>query len=110
MPSIRIIDFAEVLIEYLAPIFSKDPNSIKIQITGKQQSEKLFEELVTLHEAERSLEFDDYYCILPTTNTDRLDRYDIKKSNPVSCEVSSQTNTHLTKPEVLNFLIKNKLI
>lgn len=110
MPSILIMDLAEVLIQYLAPAFSKDPGTIQIQITQKQQSEKLFEELITLHEAERSLEFDDYYCILPTIGKDKLNMPIYKNSKQVTSEISSQTHMHLTKQEILNFLLKNKLI
>lgn len=110
MPSIRIMDLAEVLIDYLTPAFSKDPNTIKIQITQKQQSEKLFEELITLHEAERSLEFDNYYCIFPTIGKYKVDEYDYKNGKQVTSEISSDTHLHLTKQEILNFLLKNKLI
>lgn len=110
MPSILIMDLTEVLIDYLAPIFSKDPSTLQIKITQKQQSEKLFEELITLHEAERSLEFDDYYCILPTIGNDKLNVPTYKNSKPVTSEISSQTHLHLTKQEILDFLLKNKLI
>jgi FlaA1/EpsC-like NDP-sugar epimerase len=110
MPSIRIMDLANALIEYLAPIYLKDPKSIKIKITEKQISEKLFEELVTTHEAERSLEFDDYYCILPTTLLDRPNDFDLTKGKPVLREISSNTSLHLTKEELLDFILKNQLI
>lgn len=110
MPSLLIIDLAQVLIEYLAPIFSKDPGTMQIRITQKQQSEKLFEELITLHEAERSLEYDDYYCILDTIGNNKLNLPAYKKSKRVTGEISSQTHLHLTKQEILDFLLKNKLI
>lgn len=110
MPSIRIEDLAEALINYLAPAFSKDPKSIKVQFIGKQPSEKLFEELITTHEAERSLEFDDYYCILPTILKGSKNIYPIKNCKAVSGEISSHTNRLLTKEEIINFLLANKLL
>lgn len=110
MPSIRIIDLAEVLIQHLAPILSKDPKSIKVHFIGKQPSEKLFEELVTAHEAERSLEFENYYCILPTILNGNKNIYFTKNFKAISGEVSSNVNRHLTKQEILNFLLTNKLL
>lgn len=108
MPSIRVMDLAEILIEYLAPIYGKDPKTIKIKITEKQLSEKLYEELVTAHEAERTIELKDYYCILPTLINNKDNINNIGKL--VSREISSNVNTHLTKTELLNFLLKNKLL
>lgn len=110
MPSIRIMDLVEVLIQYLSPKYLKDPMSMNIQITEKQVSEKLFEELITSHEAERAWECEDYYCILPATYQNNLKAYKVTKGKPVSGEVSSNTSKHLTKEEILDFLIKNKLI
>jgi FlaA1/EpsC-like NDP-sugar epimerase len=110
MPSVRIMDFAEVLIEYLAPLALKNPKDIRIEITEKQQSEKLFEELITLHEAERALEFDEYYCIYPTICNIRSNINETEKGKPVLGEISSQTSKQLTKHELLDFLINNRLI
>jgi FlaA1/EpsC-like NDP-sugar epimerase len=110
MPSVGIVDLAEVLISYLAPKSFKDPDSIKIKVIEKQQSEKLFEELITLHEAERALEFEDYYCILPTTSKEKPSINEVKDSKQVLCEISSENSIHLTKQELLDFLIKNQLI
>jgi FlaA1/EpsC-like NDP-sugar epimerase len=110
MPSVGIVDLAEVLINYLAPKSFKNPDSIKIKVIEKQQSEKLFEELITLHEAERALEFEDYYCIFPTTSKDKSSINEVKNSKPVLCEISSENSARLTKQELLDFLIKNQLI
>lgn len=110
MPSIKIMDLAEVLIESLAPKYSKDPNKIKIQITGKQCSEKLFEELITAHEAERTLEFENHYCILPTVFQDCMIFNEMEKGKPVEGEISSNRSNHLSKGELLNFLQENKLL
>ncbi|GLC31963.1 SDR family NAD(P)-dependent oxidoreductase [Clostridium omnivorum] len=110
MPSIRIMDLAEVLIEYLAPVYGKDPKSISIRITEKQPSEKLYEELITVHEAERTIEFNDYYCILPTLQSERVNMNNIYNGKLVKREISSNASTHLTKTELLNFLLKNKLL
>lgn len=110
MPNIRIMDLAEVLIKHIAPIYSIDPCNVKIKITEKQASEKLYEELVTAHEAERTLEFPDCYCILPTVYKDNSGLYDFKNSKPVAGEISSDTSAYLTQSELLNFLKNNNLI
>lgn len=110
MPSIRIMDLAEVVIRCMAPIYSIDPAKVKIEIIGKQISEKLYEEVITAHEAERTLEFDDYYCILPTLCKDNSRLYDIKNSKPIAREISSNTIPYLTQIELLNFLKNNNLI
>lgn len=110
MSSIRIVDLAEVLIQYLAPIYSKNPKDIEIRITKKLASEKLFEELITTHEAERAFEFDDYYSIFPTIFSNKQNIFDLAKGKAVYGEISSNTSPTLTKEQLLDFLIKNKLI
>jgi UDP-N-acetylglucosamine 4,6-dehydratase/5-epimerase len=110
MPGIRIMDLAEVIIKYMAPIYSKDAEKFKIDIIRKHASEKLYEELITFHEAERTLEFDDYYCILPTISEDYPAIYDTKNSRPAVGEISSNNCTYLTREEILSFLKKNKLL
>ena len=46
MPSVRIKDLIEVVIEELAPKYGYNPEDIKIEIIGKRPGEKLYEELL----------------------------------------------------------------
>lgn len=110
MPSVFITDLVKVMIEYLAPKYSKKPTDINIKFIEKQISEKLFEELVTPHEAERTLEFDNYYCILPSVCYNQNTVYNIKNHNKLSNGIASNACAHLGKTEILDFLIKNKLL
>lgn len=65
MPAIHIMDLAEVMVETLAPCYGHNPSSIKINIIGRREGEKLDEELMTGDEAERAYERDDMFMILP---------------------------------------------
>jgi FlaA1/EpsC-like NDP-sugar epimerase len=65
MPSIKISDLAEVIIEELAPKYSYMSKDIGIDIIGAKPGEKMYEELMTEDEASRSLERDDMFIILP---------------------------------------------
>lgn len=110
MPSIRIMDLAEVMINYMAPQYLKDPRNLNIKITGKHPSEKLYEELITTHESERAFEYDDYYCILPALSDHISGIYNMEKGRPVAGEITSDTGTYLTQEELLSFLKDNNLL
>lgn len=50
MPSLNIVDLAEVMIEEFAPLFSHKKEDIKIKYIGKRSGEKMSEELMTKEE------------------------------------------------------------
>ena len=64
IPSYRIIDVAEAI----AP-------GCKQNMVGIRPGEKLHEEMITATDAINSLEFDDYYVILPSLKLWDIDRY-----------------------------------
>ena len=64
IPSYRILDVAEAI----AP-------GCKKNIVGIRPGEKLHEEMITETDALKSLEFDNYFVILPSTNLWNIDRY-----------------------------------
>ncbi|NKQ38802.1 MAG: polysaccharide biosynthesis protein, partial [Methanosarcinales archaeon] len=68
MPSIKIEDLANVLIEKLAPTYGYKPEDIKLKIIGKRVGEKLYEELMTEDEAENAWEDDEMLVVLPQIN------------------------------------------
>lgn len=71
MPTIKISDLAEVMIEELAPLSSSlDPKNVEFELIGAKPGEKMYEELMTEDEASRSLERDDMYIILPLIEGD----------------------------------------
>lgn len=111
MPSLKICDLAKTLINYLAPKFGKDPDSIKIKIIGKQEVEKLYEELIAPSEISRSLEFQDYYCILPTIYKDKWKDYGFKNGKKLTgCISSDKVDKYMTEKDILAFLLDKKLI
>ena len=61
MPTIRIIDLAEVLVEKYTHL-----QDIKIDVIGKRPGEKYHEELITEEEKTHTLEVEDMLIILPT--------------------------------------------
>ena len=65
MPSLRIIDLAQVMIRDCSPSPDRKPGDIPIQYIGSRTGEKLFEELMTESEAYRAIENDTMYIILP---------------------------------------------
>lgn len=67
MPSIRIVDIAEVMIEELAPKFGFKTSDIEIKNIGIRSGEKIYEELIGKEEINNILETDDLYIILPNS-------------------------------------------
>ena len=67
MPAIKILDLAEVMIEQYAPKFGHFPKDIKINIIGKRNGEKIFEELVTEEDYVRAYECENMIIITPQT-------------------------------------------
>ncbi len=65
MPIIRLVDMVEVLIEEFAPRFGYKPQDIEVKIIGKKPGEKMYEELITKEEAQRTIETDRMFIIKP---------------------------------------------
>jgi len=65
MPTIKIQDLVEVMIEKMSHDYIYQPEDIKINIIGKRAGEKIYEELMTDEEGLNALENDDLYIVLP---------------------------------------------
>jgi len=65
MPVVRIIDLARVMIDILAPRFGKKSEDIEIRYIGAKPGEKLYEELMSEEETNRSYELKDMFVTLP---------------------------------------------
>jgi len=65
MPVIRIMDLAQIMVEELAPAYGYDPKDIEIREIGARPGEKLFEELMNVEEARRSIELERHFAVLP---------------------------------------------
>jgi FlaA1/EpsC-like NDP-sugar epimerase len=65
MPVIRIRDLAEVMIEELAAEYGYRPSDIRIDVIGPRPGEKMYEELISEEEIQRSIELPKYFVIRP---------------------------------------------
>ncbi|MDX2287574.1 MAG: polysaccharide biosynthesis protein [Hyphomicrobiaceae bacterium] len=65
MPVFKISDLAQVMIEELAPRFGHKPGAIEIVEIGPRPGEKMYEELITDEEIQRTYEQDQLLAVLP---------------------------------------------
>jgi FlaA1/EpsC-like NDP-sugar epimerase len=65
MPVLRILDLAQAMINLLAPQAGFNPEQIPIRYVGAKPGEKLYEELMSLEEVNRTKELLTMFAILP---------------------------------------------
>lgn len=80
MPAVNIEDLAHALIDIFAPKYGHDPSEIDIEVTGRRIGETFHEETMTEREAQRAVENETLYAILPETaeNQGYLDHNDLE--------------------------------
>ena len=106
MPTLRIIDLAEVMLEEHMCHSACSKSGIKI--IGKNLGEKMFEELMTENEAEGCLETEDLFIILPEmAEYKRIDKSKYVGACPTKSKSYSSTDAiFLTKKEIKDMLHK----
>ncbi len=114
MNAIKIIDLIEVLANIFAKQFNKKVEKIQIKEIGMFAGEKLYEELFSIEEAERTYELKNMYIIFPQlTEVFKLidpNLYpNIKKYNNLK-QFNSKEGPFLSKEEIQNFLKKSNLL
>ncbi len=114
MDAIKIVDLIEVLINHFAKKYNKEVNRIEIQEIGMYVGEKLYEELFSIEEAERTYEIDCYYLILPQL-TPVHTKIDLKKYGKISKfdtskPFSSDKSSLLSQDKIKDFLNLHKII
>ena len=104
IPSYRITDVAKAI----------NPEC-KLEIVGIRPGEKLHEEMITKTDALNTVEFDDYYVILPTSKPSWDTKKFIQESNGVSGKLvtedfcyNSGTNINFLTVEEIRSLIKTE--
>lgn len=113
MPVIKIADLAEVMRDGLAPHHPAGRPTSRIVETGMQAGEKLYEELMTSHEARRALELEKYYVILPPDQwplSSPASSYPGIVSTTVTDSYSSETGPFMGATDLLAFLRCNDLL
>ena len=100
MPVIKIADLASAMFA----IAGKKP---VIEVIGVKKGEKLYEELISEEEANRTLELTDFFIVLPTKEKNRI-LYS-KNQQLVIKVYQSNKEKPLTVAELKQYLLKNKL-
>ena len=93
MPSVKVPDLAEAMIEYYAPKYGFDADDIDVEIIGKRVGEKLHEELMTPDEILYAEDNGDLFII----------RQEINENHPDFIYNSSEIE-QLSKEEILKIL------
>src|SRR5688572_16149405 len=105
IPSYKILDVATAI----AP-------EAKIEIVGIRPGEKLHEEMITTTDALNTVEFDDYYVILPSTPLWDLDKFRAESGSRAGQLVTdgfaynSGTNSHFLTVDELRDLIATHVV
>jgi FlaA1/EpsC-like NDP-sugar epimerase len=112
MPVIYIRVLAEVMIRELSPEYGFANGAIEIVEVGIKPGEKLYEELMTRAEAERAIELEKYFVILPEFDSKEenyIKSYPNLVSQQVSEEYTSVNSAVLDAEDLMRFLKKNNL-
>lgn len=113
MPTLRVKDLLDVMIEIVAPRHGRDPAAIQTQVLGARPGEKLYEELLSEEETRRTLELEDHFVILPAFRYIYQDiAYDYPDVIRTSVEriYRSEYETPMTGDEIRRFLLDNGLV
>jgi FlaA1/EpsC-like NDP-sugar epimerase len=113
MPTIRITDLAEVMIQELAPFYGHNVEDIDIDIIGFKPGEKLYEELMNKEETRRSWELQRYFVVLPAfTSLYRNIPYEYPDivSEQVTKPYNSESEKPFSKKLLAKFLKENNLL
>ncbi|ACL03355.1 polysaccharide biosynthesis protein CapD [Desulfatibacillum aliphaticivorans] len=113
MPSIKISDLAQVMIDELAEEFGRDPKSIEIENIGIKPGEKMYEELMSHEETRRVWELPKYFAVLPAfTSLYREVTYDYPQvaGKTVDNPYNSGIEENMSREALAAFLKENNLL
>ena len=106
MPSLRIGDLAEVMIDEIAPRYGYNPKDIEIKLIGKRAGEKSHEELITEEEAPYTFESDQMFAIIPQT----LGEKRVTAKRAAVKRYLSREQRLLSKSEIKQLLVENRAL
>jgi FlaA1/EpsC-like NDP-sugar epimerase len=112
MPALRIRDLADVMIRRLAPQFGHRPEEIEVVEIGPKIGEKLYEELLTEAETQRSFEDEDLIVYLgerPEAKATTERRY-LTEMKPVTGLYHSAYQPLMTPEQIEDYLEANGLL
>lgn len=107
MHSFKIQDLANVLLNY-----HKKKNKIKSKISyiGTKKNEKLYEELLTFQELKNAVETKDFFIINENFNINLNQKYYKGTEIKNIAELNSKTARLLNRGQILDYLLKKKLL
>ncbi len=115
MPTIRIKDLFEVIIENYAPIVGKNPASIKIEEVGARPGEKIDEELISINEYPSCYDKEDMFIIYPPEGAGFIKELPARsliksQDDKVARYYNTKNATPLSKEEIKKLLITEELL
>lgn len=114
MHAIKIIDLIEVLIEYFAKKHNRNIEKIIINEVGMFVGEKLYEELFSIEESERTYEINGMYLIFPQLtevfSKIDMDKFPNSKKFDSTKPFNSKFGPFLSKKDIKELLIKLNVI
>jgi len=106
MPAFKIIDLANVMREYYAPKLGKNPDDIRIEIIGKRDGEKVYEELMTEDEGQFAFENENMFLVLPPDFLNDKFQLNLPKGFSRSTEITLLSkNADICSKEMLHNMI-----
>lgn len=113
MPVMRILDLAQAMINLIAPGYGRRPEHIEVEFIGSRCGEKLYEELLTMEELDRTLELEKMFVILPALRSfyKKID-YGYRGQLPSKLDrpyISSQ-EAKMSVGETMNFLLGHHIL
>lgn len=114
MDAVKIIDLIEVLIEHFAEKHNRKVGKIQINEVGAFTGEKLYEELFSIEESERTYEMENMYVIFPqiseVSSKIDLNKYPNIRKFDKSKLFNSKDGPFLSKKEIKELLNKMNII
>ena len=113
MEVVSILDLAQVMIDLLAPHYGHNPADITIDIIGAKPGEKMYEELLSLEEVQRSVELAEMFVVLPAFRAvyHNIDyTYPNDTGRKVDRPYISEEEGKMDKAGIKDFLVKNRLL
>ncbi len=114
MDAVRIFDLISVLIDHFSKKHNKIVEEIQIKEIGMLVGEKLYEELFSIEESERTYEINDIFIIFPqlTEVSSKIDlsKYQNIKRFDGTKPFNSKDGPFLSKKEIKDFLTSLKII
>lgn len=108
MPVMKLGDLALEIIEEFSYRLGISPNIINIKEIGLRPGEKLYEELMTIHESLTAVEFENMFAILPHHKTQNINSLELKRAK--AGEYSSHKEEPLSREAIHRMLADAEVI